>query len=184
MAAAFLTSGGLVGFLTYFGAWLATSHGVSIDRIGLVFMASGIAAVAASPLSGWLADHAGKRRVIVWSNLLLAGLFMVVANLDWGLWLILGIAALSIAASSRQAPLHALTSEIVGSELRGEYIAMRNAASQIGIGTVAITSAYAFDSGGFTSVAVVSALVTLLIPLSCIWLKEPQNLGGSRGAGS
>jgi predicted MFS family arabinose efflux permease len=173
MAAALLTSGGLVGFLTYVGAWLATSHGVSVDRIGLVFMASGIAAVCASPLSGWLADHAGKRSVIVWSNLLLAGLFLVVANLNWGLWLIVGIAALSVAASARQAPLHALTTEIVGSELRGEYIAVRNAASQLGIAIVAIASAYAFDSGGFTSVAAIAAFVTLLVPLSCIWLKEP-----------
>jgi predicted MFS family arabinose efflux permease len=174
MIAAFLTSGGLVGFLTYVGAWLGTSHGVSMDRIGLVFMASGIAAVCASPLSGWLADHAGKRSVIIWSNLILSGLFLVVANLDWGIGLVLGIAALSIAASARQAPLHALTSEIVGADLRGEYIAMRNAASQIGIATIAVASAYAFDSGGFPSVAMVAAVVTLLIPVSCFWLKEPD----------
>jgi DHA1 family putative efflux transporter-like MFS transporter len=88
MMAAFLTSGGLVGFLTYVGAWLGTSHGVTVDRIGLVFMASGIAAVCASPLSGWLSDHAGKKHVIVWSNLCLAGLFLVVASLSWGISLI------------------------------------------------------------------------------------------------
>jgi predicted MFS family arabinose efflux permease len=174
MMAAFLTSGGLVGFLTYVGAWLGASQGVSVDRIGLVFMASGIAAVCASPLSGWLADHAGKKTVIVWSNLILAALFPLVASLDWGPGLILGIAALSIAASARQAPLHALTTEIVGSDIRGEYIAMRNAASQIGIALVAVISAYAFDSGGFSSVATIAALVTLLIPVSCFWLKEPE----------
>ena len=62
-----------------------------------------------------------------------------------GTWLVVGIAALSIAASARQAPLHALTTEIVGPEVRGEYIAVRNAASQIGIAAVATVSAYAFD---------------------------------------
>ncbi len=177
MAAAFLTSGGLVGFLTYVGAWLKATHDVGIDRIGLVFMFSGLAAVAASPLSGWLSDHAGKRTIVMWSNVLLAFLFVIVARIDWGLWLMVGIGMLSIAASARQAPLHALTTEIVGPEIRGEYIAMRNAASQLGIAILATISATAFDSGGFTAVALVAALATLLIPICCIWLKEPENAG-------
>src|SRR5262249_51813720 len=66
VVAAFLTSGGVVGFLTYVGAWLKTSYGLEVDKIGLLFMVSGLAAVVASPLSGWLADHAGKRNVIIW----------------------------------------------------------------------------------------------------------------------
>jgi predicted MFS family arabinose efflux permease len=173
IAAAFLTSGGIAGFLTYVGAWLATNHGIGVDRIGLVFMVCGFAAIAAAPISGWLADHASKQIIIICSNLALAGLFVAVARADWGWWLIFGVALLSVAAAARQAPLHALTSEIVEPELRGEYMALRNAASQAGIGAVATISAYAFDAGGFTSVAAVAASVTLLIPVSCIWLKEP-----------
>jgi predicted MFS family arabinose efflux permease len=173
MAAAFLTSGGVVGFLTYVGAWLRNSYNMELDRIGLLFMVSGIAAVAASPLSGWLADHAGKRNVIIWANLILAVLFVIVSRSNLGIGLILGIAAVSIAASARQAPLHALTTEIVGPEIRGEYIAVRNAASQVGIAVVAAVSASAFDIGGFAAVAVVAALATVLVPLSCLWLKEP-----------
>ena len=173
MVAAFLTSGGVVGFLTYVGAWLKTSYNIGVDRIGLLFMVSGIAAVAASPISGWLSDRMGKRTVIIWSNVLLAFLFVIVARTGWGVWLMLAIAALSIAAGARQAPLHALTTEIVGPEIRGEYIAIRNAASQVGIATVATISASAFDSSGFTAVALIAAFVTLLIPICCIWLKEP-----------
>jgi AAHS family 3-hydroxyphenylpropionic acid transporter len=138
-------------------------------------MVSGLAAVAASPLSGWLSDHAGKRAIVMWSNVFLAFLFVIVARIDWGPWLMVGIGMLSIAASARQAPLHALTTEIVGPEIRGEYIAMRNAASQLGIAAVATISASAFDSGGFTAVALVAALATLLIPICCIWIKEPEN---------
>jgi predicted MFS family arabinose efflux permease len=173
VVAAFLTSGGVVGFLTYVGAWLKTSYGLEVDKIGLLFMVSGIAAVVASPLSGWLADHAGKRNVIIWANILLAFLFLLVARSPLGVGLVLGIAALSIAASARQAPLHALTTEIVGPEVRGEYIAVRNAASQVGIAVIASISASAFDNGGFFAVAVVSAIATLLIPLCCVWLREP-----------
>jgi len=173
IAAAFLTSGGLVGFTTYVGAWLATTHNIGIDRIGLLFMVAGIAAVGASPLSGWLSDHAGKRTIIIWANVALAFLFVIVSRIGWGVWLVVGIAVLSIAASARQAPLHALTTEIVGPEIRGEYIAVRNAASQLGIASVAMASASAFDSAGFTAVALIAGVTTLLIPLSCIWLREP-----------
>jgi predicted MFS family arabinose efflux permease len=174
MAAAFLTSGGVVGFLTYVGAWLNTSFHLGIEQIGLVFMVSGLAAAAASPLSGWLSDHAGKRNMIIWSNLVLAALFVLVARANLGVGLILGIAALSIAHSARQAPLHALTTEIVGSEVRGQYIAVRNAASQLGIATVATFSASAFDAAGFTAVSYIAAIATLMVPLSCLWLKEPR----------
>jgi multidrug resistance protein len=172
MAAAFLTSGGLVGFLTYVGAWLINEREVSVNSLALVFMISGVAAVAAAPLSGWLSDHAGKRKVIIWANILLAPVFLVVARLEWGWALWMGIALLGIAASARQAPLHALTSEIVGTEIRGEYTAIRNAASQIGIATAAAISAYVFDASGFAGVSIVAAVFTALIPVSCIWLRE------------
>ena len=177
MVAAFLTSGGIVGFLTYVGAWLKTTYGIGVDKIGLLFMVSGAAAVVASPVSGWLSDHAGKRNVIIWSNIFLAFLFVIVARAGLGLWLVAGIAMLSIAASARQAPLHALTTEIVVPEIRGEYIAMRNASSQLGIATIATVSASAFDMAGFSAVALIAAFATLLIPICCIWLKEPKNAG-------
>jgi predicted MFS family arabinose efflux permease len=174
MVAAFLTSGGIVGFLTYVGAWMKTSFDMGVDRIGLLFMVSGIAAVVASPISGWLSDHAGKRNVIIWSNVVLAFLFVTVARAPLGIGLVVGIAMLSIAASARQAPLHALTTEIVVADIRGGYIAVRNASSQLGIAAVATISASAFDAAGFSAVALVAAVATLLVPVCCIWLREPR----------
>lgn len=172
MAAAFFTSGGLVGFITYVGAWLINDHQIGVNQLALVFMISGIAAVAAAPLSGWLSDHAGKRNLIIWANILLAPAFVVVGRLKWGWPLWAGIAFLGIAASARQAPLHALTSEIVGPEIRGEYTAIRNAASQLGIATAAAISAYVYDTAGFSGVSMVAAVFTVLVPVSCIWLRE------------
>jgi predicted MFS family arabinose efflux permease len=178
MVAAFLTSGGIVGFLTYVGAWLKAAFGMGVDRIGLLFMVSGAAAIIAAPVSGWLSDHAGKRNVIIWANVALAFLFIAVARAALGLWLVAGIALLSMAASARQAPLHALTTEIVLPEVRGEYIAVRNASSQLGIAAVATISASAFDAAGFSAVALIAAFATLLIPMCCVWLKEPGEKGG------
>ena len=172
MIAAFLTSGGLVGYLTYVGAWLANEQHIALERIALIFMLSGAAAVGASPLSGWLADHAGKRNVIIGANIGLAPLFLLVARLDWGWPLWIGIAGIGVAASARQAPLHALTTEIVGTEIRGEYTALRNAASQIGIAAAAALSARVFDAAGFAGVSIVAAGLTALVPITCVWLRE------------
>ena len=172
MTAAFLTSGGLVGFLTFFAAWLQTGNGISVEKIGLLIMLSGVIAAAASPLSGWLSDHAGKMKVIVGANLILAGVFLVVARLHWGWPLWIGMAMLSICASARQGPLHAISTEIVGADVRGEYTAVRNAASQLGIAVAATVSAYAFDSYGFAGVSTLAAVMTLLIPLCFFWLRE------------
>jgi DHA1 family inner membrane transport protein len=182
IVAAFLTSGGLVGYLTYIGAWLRNDRGVSFDQLALVLMLSGIAAVAASPVAGWLSDHAGKLPVIIGANLALAPMFLVAARLDWGGLLWAAIALLGIAASARQAPLHAVTMEIVGPETRGEYTAVRNAASQVGIAVAASISAYAYDYSGFTGVSIVAAAFTILIPITCHWLKTPlpKGEGGRR----
>ena len=172
IVAAFLTSGGLVGYLTYVGAWLANERHIELNRIAVIFMLSGVAAVGASPLSGWLSDHAGKRNVIIGANLILAPLFVIVARLDWGWPLWIDIALLGVAASARQAPLHALTTEIVGMEIRGEYTAVRNAASQIGIAAAAFVSSRVFDTSHFAGVSIVAAVLTALIPFTCIWLRE------------
>ena len=173
IATAFLTSGGLVGFLTYAGVWLA-SEGVEVEQLGLLFMVAGLAATVASPLSGFVADRLGKRQVIIAANLLLGPLFLLVSKLHWGPLLFFGVGALSITASARQAPLHALTTELVDTRLRGSYVALRNAASQLGIATVTMISAAAYDRAGFGSVAWVAAGVTILILPACIWLKEPE----------
>jgi predicted MFS family arabinose efflux permease len=172
MAAAFLTSGGLVGFITYVASWLQIGKAVTIEKIGMLIVLSGIAAVAASPLSGWLSDHAGKVKVIIGSNIILAAVFLVVARLEWGWGLWGGMALLSICASARQAPLHAISTEIVGAEIRGEYTALRNASSQLGIAVSAAVSAYIFDTRGFAEVSYLAALMTLLIPLCFFWLRE------------
>ena len=170
---AFLTSGGLVGFLTYVGAWLSASEGIGIERIYPLFMAAGLAATVAAPVSGWLSDRIGKKRVIVWANLGLSAMFLVVSRMEWGVALFAGIGLLSITASARQAPLHALTTELVSADKRGSYVAVRNAASQLGIAAIAASSAFAFDTVGFAGVAWIAAGATILIPFVCLWITEP-----------
>jgi len=171
--AAFLTSGGLVGFITYVGVWLA-GQGIGVDQYFWLFMVAGLAATIASPLSGWLADRTSKVAIIVTANIALAILFVVVSGISWGPTLFIGVGLLSVTASARQGPLHALTTELVGTEARGSYVAVRNAGSQLGIGVVAAISGVAFDTSGFQAVAWIAAGLTILIPLTCLWMREPS----------
>jgi predicted MFS family arabinose efflux permease len=82
------------------------------------------------------------------------------------------MAVLSICASARQAPLHAISTEIVRADIRGEYTAVRNASSQLGIAVAATVSAYTFDAYGFSGVSNLAAAMTLTIPLCFFWLRE------------
>ena len=93
--------------------------------------------------------------------------------MEWGVALFAGIGLLSITASARQAPLHALTTELVSADKRGSYVAVRNAASQLGIAAIAASSAFAFDTVGFAGVAWIAAGATILIPFVCLWITEP-----------
>jgi hypothetical protein len=51
----------------------------------------------------------------------------------------------------------------------------------LGIAVIATISASAFDTAGFVAVAIIAAIATLLVPVCCIWLKEPvrQNVNVS-----
>jgi predicted MFS family arabinose efflux permease len=62
-------------------------------------------------------------------------------------------------------------------KIRRASIAVRNAASQVGIATVAAVAAYVFGATGFSAVALISAIATLLIPICCIWIREPRYSG-------
>ena len=174
IATAFLTSGGIVGFLTFVGVWLADQN-IGVERIGLLFMIAGLCAASASPISGWAADRIGKKKIVIGANLILAPMFVVVSGIEWGWPLFLAVGLLSVTASARQAPLHALTTELVGAEARGSYVAVRNAASQLGIAAAATVSAFAFDQVGFAAVAWIAAGVTILIVPVCGWIKEPAS---------
>jgi predicted MFS family arabinose efflux permease len=134
-------------------------------------MLAGVPAAAAAPAAGWLSDRIGKAPVLIGSNVAMAAAILGVARAPWGVPMLAGLAVLSIAASARQAPLHALTTEIVGPEIRGEFIAIRNAASQLGIALAASASAYAFDRWGFSGVSVLAAAASLLAPVCLVWLK-------------
>jgi len=152
LCASFFASGGAMGFLAFLGVWLHDAFGISGREIGLVFLASGSAALLASPTAGALSDRIGKRLQFVLSSGTLAFLLLSLPNLRWGPLLFVVFGAISMAAAFRQGPMEALVTELAGSELRGSFIAMRNAFSQLGIALAATISGILFQNWGYAAV--------------------------------
>jgi len=172
---AFLVSGGLVGFLTYIGQWLNSSFGLPIRTIGWVFMLGGVVAVGSAPLGGILSDRWGKRAISIASNVLLAVAVAFVPFLPWGLGLLGVFALASLGTAFRQGPLTALMTEMVPPAQRGSFIAMRNIASQMGIGATAYLGGVLFQRSGYAAVTSLSAVMTaVVVVLLATHIVEPQ----------
>jgi predicted MFS family arabinose efflux permease len=171
----FLVSGGLVGFLTYIGAWLNAAFGITTRTIGWVFMLGGVAAVISAPLGGILSDRWSKRAVSIASNILLMIALALVPFLHWGFALLAVFALASLGAAFRQGPLTALMTEMVPASQRGSFIALRNISSQLGIGATAYLGGELYQKIGYAAVTSLCALMTAaVVVLLATHIVEPK----------
>jgi predicted MFS family arabinose efflux permease len=154
---AFLASAGTMGFLAYVGVWLHDTFGISAKQVGLVFLVSGGSALLASPFAGSLSDKIGKRRQFILSNICLA-IFLILlpgANGMIALFVICGL--ISLSAAFRQGPMEALLTEIVATEMRGAFVALKNSFSQLGIALAALVSGMLLERSGYPAVCLLCA---------------------------
>jgi predicted MFS family arabinose efflux permease len=175
---AFCVSGGVVGAITYAGAWMNVQFRVTTRVIGLVFLAGGLLALVGSALGGAASDRYGKKSVGIASSVLLALSLGLLPLLPWS-GLLVGVFALAnFAAACRQGPVTALMIELAPLRGRGAFIAMRNVASQIGIATTALLGGILFERFGYGGVGVLCTALTLVVVLLlATQIQEP--LGGS-----
>jgi len=180
---AFLVSGGLVSFLTYIGIWLHASFGLTTTKIGLVFMVGGLVAVGAAPLGGILADRWGKRAVSIASNVLLAVTMGLLPLFGWGIGLLAVFVGVSLAIGFRQGPITALMTEMVPQSRRGSFVAMRNIASQLGIGAAVFAGGLLYAWRGYLAVTLLSAFMAAVVALLLTThITEPALEGTSEAA--
>jgi predicted MFS family arabinose efflux permease len=180
MVIAFCVSGGIVGAITYAGAWMNFQFRVPTRTIGLVFLAGGLLALVGSALGGAASDRHGKKSVGIASSLLLALSLGLLPFLHWS-GLLVGVFALAnFAAAFRQGPVTALMTELAPMRGRGAFIAMRNVASQIGIATTALLGGILFERFGYGGVGFLCTVLTLVVVLLLqTHIQEP--LRGSGG---
>ena len=177
MVIAFCVSGGIVGAITYAGAWMHVQFLATTRTIGLVFLAGGLLALVGAALGGAVSDRYGKKAVGMASSVLLAFSLVLLPFLPWS-GLLVGVFALAnFAAAFRQGPVTALMTELVPMRGRGAFIAMRNIASQIGIATTALLGGILFERFGYGGVGFLCTALTLVVVLLLkTQIQEP--LGG------
>jgi predicted MFS family arabinose efflux permease len=165
MVIAFCVSGGIVGAITYAGAWMNFQFRVTTRTIGLVFLAGGLLALVGAALGGAVSDRYGKKSVGIASSVLLAVSLVLLPSLPWGSLLVGVFALANFAAAFRQGPVTALMTELVPMRGRGTFIAMRNVASQLGIATTALLGGILFERFGYGGVGFLCTALTLVVVL-------------------
>ncbi len=170
LVSSLFASAGTMGFLAFVGIWLHDSFGTSSRQTGLVFIASGAAALLASPLAGALSDRIGKRVQFVLSNVLMALLLFILPGMRWGVLLFFVFGGISLAAAFRQGPMEALLSEVISGRSRASFIALKNSFSQLGIGLAALACGALFESAGYWGVCLFCAGANLLAAGGVIFL--------------
>lgn len=172
---AITVSSTIAGLITYLGAWLSKTFGMSIQLIGVVFMVTGGASVLGALPGGWLADKIGKHRVIVFSSFLLALVLICVKFVQNSTGVFLFCAAGGLAMALREGPFQALISQLAPASERGAYIALRNATSQLAIAATAVVCGLLFERIGFHGVAYFAAMSSIAASALAWWIGEPKS---------
>ena len=174
-------SGATLALLTFISPWLTHRFGMSTSQLGLIFMVIGAGSAVASPLSGWASDHLGKRRMFLISTLVAAPLVLLIPVAPSPKTLIAMLFGTALAVALRQTSQQALVTEMISTEERGSFIALRNCFSQLGIGLSVLLASPLFDRFGFGSVAWFCATQSVLAACCFYWVREPAELPVSTG---
>lgn len=168
-------SGGTLAFLTYISGYLSDTFGLDAVAISSVFLIAGLAAILASPASGWLSDRWTKRRVFLFSNTLLGIPLLLLVKFDWGVLLFSTLFLISLLIAFRQTSLQTLQTQLVSLEGRGSFLALRNCASQLGISGAVLLAGILYSEFGYLAVTCLAATLTLIGSLLLYGLiSEPE----------
>lgn len=165
-----------MGFLYFLPSWLHDAFGISSSKTSLVFLASGTAALFASPFAGSIADKIGKRTQFLYSSAALALFLFVLPRVFWGIPLFGVIGIISLAAAFRQGPMEAVLTEIAGASSRGMFVALKNSFSQLGIGVASMLSGILFETSGYSAVCLLGSTLSLLAAVSMLFTFRERNL--------
>jgi len=166
LCASFLVSASTVGFITYVGAWLRDTYGLTTDRIGMIFFFSGFGALVSSPVAGYLSDRLGKRRVVVTSSVAIALALGVIPHLTDRLNAVFaGFVLFGVTGAFRHAPLQALVTAMTGDEDRGALVALKNTMAELGIAIGAAVCGLLYVAYGYSAVGMACGVTTALSAL-------------------
>jgi len=126
-----LATGGFM-LMPFGSAFSVHNLGISLERLPMVYMATGLTAMAAGPLLGRLSDRFGKYRMLCISTI--ACCAIVVAYTHLGTtpigWVIAINCAMFVAISGRMVSAMAMTSAIPAMTDRGAYMSVNSSMQQ------------------------------------------------------
>ena len=127
-----LVTGGFM-LMPFASAYTVNNMGITLDRLPLIYMVTGVFSLLAGPFVGKLADSVGKYAVFCAGSLLSMAMVVVFTNLGrtpLGLVLIVNV-ALMLGISSRIISASALTSVVPEARDRGAFMAVNASIQQI-----------------------------------------------------
>ena len=169
----FCMAGSMIGVSTYAAGWLQESRGFTLEQVGLLYGAFGAAIMVVQPLSGWLADRFGKRRLAVMASIAAAALTLTLPVLS-GPLLPLALVAFGCAGVARMAAFAALRSELVAPERRAAFMAFYNTFAQLGVAAAAALGSRLYPLG-FSKVCWAMAGLGVLAAIFVAKVAEPKS---------
>lgn len=180
--AAFFLSGSLVGVSAYAAGWLQEARGLSLEEVGLLYGAFGLAVMAAQPVAGPLSDRFGKRAFAVATSLGAVAVTLLLPHLA-GVWLVLALLLFGCLAVARIGAFAALRSELVAPDRRAAFLAFSNTFSQLGIAAAAALGGALYPTG-FSSVCLAMAVFGVLAAGLLAAIPEPEGRSPAADAGA
>lgn len=155
-------------WITYIGAFYEDEFDLSTGQLAPVLSTLGLGVLVGSNVGGRVADRTAKKPVVIWSGLAVAALIIIETNVVVAVWL----AALvnfvyAMPGGARFAAATAMMTEMAP-ERRGTMMAINASFQQFGIMAGAATGALAVSLGGFATLGMVVATVSIISTLIVI----------------
>jgi predicted MFS family arabinose efflux permease len=127
-----MVTGGFM-MMPFASAFTVENLGVSLERLPLIYMATGMCSIVAGPLLGRLSDSLGKYRIFLAGTAVSVVMVVCLTNLGASpLWLVALVnVALSLGVTSRMIAGSALTSVVPAAPDRGAFMAISASGQQI-----------------------------------------------------
>ncbi len=138
-AATMLLALGGYMLMPFASAFSVHNLGIPIEKLPMIYMATGFAALFAGPLMGRLSDTVGKYRVFAAGSLVAVGLVLYYTRLGvTPIWVVIAInVAMFSAISARMVSAQALASAIPAPQDRGAYMSISSSMQQLAGGLAA-----------------------------------------------
>ena len=163
-------------FLTYFPVWIEMKFNYSQQEIAFAFLLGGLAGFVSNPIVGKISDWIGRRKVILWLSVILAGLFgvaMYTFNSKSGINIFFFLIMFML--SGRTLSIQNFSSDLSRKESRGLSMGFLLSTGHLGTIFGSALSGPAFDLLGFKYNMILAGVASMFV-FYIVKQRLPHNL--------